>query len=270
MRRLAPCFCFLIGAALPSAVEAQTGEEQARARELFMEGRTHAAAEEWGLALVAFEGSLALVERASTMVSVAGVLVRLERGRDALAMLDRLRGIADPQRDRSHLRAAEELRPRAEEIAAEEAAEPREPEPVLPPDVDVEPVPDTPRPSPSERDLVGELLGPIIVAAAGVLGLGAMGLFIGLREGALSERDALCPDAVCPDVATRVASMAHHADADTWTVATNIAWVSGAVLLTAGAAWGAVVLALGGSSEDVVVVPALGPSYAGAQLGGVF
>ena len=269
MTRLASWLALTIGIALPCAAEAQTGPDQARARALFMEGGAYADAEEWEPALEAFEGSLALVERASTMVAIAGVLVRLERGRDALAMLDRLRESADPRRDAAHLRAGEELRPRAEEIAAQEAlAAPTEPRPVVLPDVDVEPEP--PSSHPSERDLLGELLYPIIVAGAGVVALVAMGVFIGLREGAIAERDALCPDAVCPDIAARDAANAHHADADTWTVATNVAWVSGAVLLTAGAVWGALVLALGGSSEETVVVPALGPSYAGAHLQGTF
>jgi len=89
VRGLAASLVFLSVAALPASSLAQSGDA-ARARALFMEGRRLAGEERWDAALDSFESSLALVERASTMVSIANVLVRLGRGRDALAMLDRL------------------------------------------------------------------------------------------------------------------------------------------------------------------------------------
>lgn len=252
---------WLAGASLASA---QSGEET-RARELFMEGRAHGEAGEWNQALDSFEGSLELVERTSTMVSVANVLVRLGRGRDALAMLDRFDAIAHPRRDRRHIRAARDLRTRAEEIAANE---PVAPEPLPEPVVELDPEP-APEPAPP-RDLVGELIVPIIVAGVGVLSFGAMGLFAALRDGAISERDELCPDQVCPDVAARDRAVGLHGDADTWTTATNVAWVSGAVLLAAGVTWGVLVLVLGEPSPDVALIPTLGPGHAGAVVVGRF
>jgi len=127
--------------------------------------------------------------------------------------------------------------------------------------------PPAPAPPP-ERDVLGDLIGPIVVAGAGALAFGAMGIFIGLRGAALSERDRLCPAQACPDEGARQEALARHADADTFTVATNVAWIGGAALLAVGATWGALALALGGPSDDVALTPALDPTYAGVRLGG--
>lgn len=105
----------LVGPSLAGAQTAPaTAADQAEARRLFDAGRAHADAERWPDAVTAFEGSRALLERASTLFNLASALVRVGRALDALETLDALERIADPHRDRALLAGAPDLRARAE------------------------------------------------------------------------------------------------------------------------------------------------------------
>ncbi len=98
--------------ALPVAAQEDASDATfARARELFVEGVELTRQDRWGEALVYFQRSLALVERPNTIFNVAGILVRLGRGREAVEHYER------------YLRAAPADDPdRAAALAALEAA----------------------------------------------------------------------------------------------------------------------------------------------------
>lgn len=258
--------------AAPTAA-AQSRDDTAAARADWERGRALAGEGDWAGARDAFEASLARVERASTLISLATAEVHLGHGRAALAALDRLAEIAHPRRDRAHLRAAEQLRPRAEELAAAEAAAEAapppapEPEPVAPPPPEPEPA----APEGANDDFLAALAPGLAIAGIGVLTfIGAAATFA-VRQDALAARDARCPGAVCPTGADREAALAHHADAATLTDATNALLAVGLVAVAAGGALVAVGLAMGPSeAAPVSVAPVVGPSGAGLHVAGRF
>ncbi len=88
-------------AAPPEAAETASAEVMSRARELFGQGVELTRQDRWGEALVYFRRSLALVERANTLFNIAGILVRLGRGREAVEHYQRYLRVApadDPDR----------------------------------------------------------------------------------------------------------------------------------------------------------------------------
>lgn len=83
------------------AAEAASAEVMSRARELFGQGVELTRQDRWGEALVYFRRSLALVERPNTLFNIAGILVRLGRGREAVEHYQRYLRVApadDPDR----------------------------------------------------------------------------------------------------------------------------------------------------------------------------
>lgn len=122
MRRLVAACALAVAFASASALAQPTAPQvpapspnvQRDARSLFEQGRAHAAAEHWVEALEAFQASLVLTERPSTLFNIAAALVRLGRAREALETLDRFDALADPRRDATLLVDAAELRRTAE------------------------------------------------------------------------------------------------------------------------------------------------------------
>ncbi|MEZ4338353.1 MAG: hypothetical protein R3B82_17160 [Sandaracinaceae bacterium] len=116
-----------------------------------------------------------------------------------------------------------------------------EPEPEPEPVAEPEPEPE-PEPAPEERaaggsdDVLATVIPGAVVAGVGVIAFVASAVTFSLREDALSARDALCPDAVCPTVADREEALAQHADASTYTDATNALLVVGLVAVAGGGA----------------------------------
>ncbi len=70
-----------------------------RARELFQQGVGLSRAERWAEALAAFQQSLALVERPSTLLNIATALQRLGRSRECIAAVDRYLAVSDATAD---------------------------------------------------------------------------------------------------------------------------------------------------------------------------
>ena len=90
--------------------------------------------------------------------------------------------------------------------------------------------------------------------AAGGAALVVAGVFAALRADALAARDRACDAAGCDPIARD-----HHDAYRDWTVATNVAWITGAAAVAAGGAW------LGASLVRRRAVPlaAVAPGYAG-------
>ncbi|MCB9595199.1 MAG: tetratricopeptide repeat protein [Sandaracinaceae bacterium] len=111
LRRLAAGLFTAVVCLAPLRVAAQEEREPeasvepsdttARAREYFGQGVELTRQDRWGEALVYFRRSLALVERPNTLFNIAGILVRLGRGRDAVEHYERYLRVApedDPDR----------------------------------------------------------------------------------------------------------------------------------------------------------------------------
>lgn len=245
-------------AGLPGVALAQSDADVEQARQLWAEGRDLAEQGEWEAALDRFERSAALVDRASTVVSIANAAVRLERPERAIEALDHLAEIADPEDDAQLLEAGAQLRAVAEEQLA--ARPPPEPEPVLAPQPDPEPAPA------GEADVLGAVLGPSIVLGAGVIAFVIAGGLFAAREDAIARREELCPDMLCPSVAVAEQAEAHHASADELTTGTNAAIVIGSLAAAAGATWLVLVLALDeGGATEVAVRPLPGGGTLGLE-----
>ncbi|MCB9594241.1 MAG: hypothetical protein H6719_16025 [Sandaracinaceae bacterium] len=263
----------LLALLAPTPGAAQSRADVAQARAAWQRGRGLAEAGDWQGARDAFAESLALVPRASTLISLATAEVQLEHGREALAALDELERIADPRRDRAHLDSAAQLRPRAEALA-EAQAEP-EPEPVVEPEPEPEPIVE-PEPEPEPEEATASGGDALVGAGIAIAGVGALSLIGGvvtfaLREDALSQRDALCPGAVCATEADRVEALDRHASAATLNDSTNALVAVGLVALAGGAALFAVGLVLDpGDGDDVAVAPYFGPGGAGLAMEGRF
>jgi hypothetical protein len=98
------------------------------------------------------------------------------------------------------------------------------------------------------------LVGPAVTLAAGGAALVVAGVFAALRADALTARDGACDATGCDPVARD-----HHDAYRGWTVATNVAWIAGAVTVAAGGAW------LGASlvRRRAVALATVAPGYAG-------
>ncbi len=96
------------------------------ARELFDAGVAASGDERWAEARDYFESSLALAEKAATLLNLAVAEVKLGRGRDALRTLDRFDRMADPAQHPAMIERSRVLR----KLAAQAAV--TEPEPPLP------------------------------------------------------------------------------------------------------------------------------------------
>lgn len=246
VRRLA-AFCLSLWL-VPAAASAQSAAQTREARDLWREGRSLAEQGDWEAALDRFERSFALVERASTALSIATAAVQLERPERALSALDDLERVADPERDAEHLEAGVLVRQHAEEqIATRPPPEPVEPvEPIDP----VTPVEAGPPPEDEPGDSFGPFIGPTAVGGAALITFAvAIGTFVA-RQDALSERDALCPSQLCPDEAARQAALDRHADAETFNTATNATVIAGAILAAGAATWLVLAITLDGGGDD--------------------
>ncbi|MGE0791880.1 MAG: hypothetical protein AB7S26_39770 [Sandaracinaceae bacterium] len=253
----------LLGLACASSIaivvpaHAQRPPDERQARSLWAEGRALADDGDLEGALDRFERSFALVERASTALSIATVAVRLDRPERALAALDDLERIADPDRDAEHLEAGRRVREAA--LAAIAARPPAEPEPTPEPEPGPPPEPVTA----SARDPWVPLIGPIALLGAGVATfIAAIATFV-VRGDQLGQRDALCPQQICATEADRTRALALHADADTLNTATNVLDVVGAVLLAGGATWLVLELTLDRDEGDAQVALTLQPGGLG-------
>jgi hypothetical protein len=89
---------------------APTAEQVSEARRLFEKGLTLAEWERWEESLAAFRRSADLVPRPSTSYNIANALYRLDRPAEGLVELDRLRVMAETQRDAETLRREANLR----------------------------------------------------------------------------------------------------------------------------------------------------------------
>jgi hypothetical protein len=105
----------------------------------------------------------------------------------------------------------------------------------------------------------------------GAASLAAAGVFFLLRNGALDERDRLCgggtEDDPCTvrDVATRSLVVASEDRAETFNVATNVAWSVGAAAIAGGFTWWLVARRRGSREQATTVL--LAPGSDGFQLG---
>lgn len=125
-------------------------------------------------------------------------------------------------------------------------------------------VPVPPREAPSQSSSRGPGVGPWIVMGAGVVGVALSGVLFALREGALSDRDALCVQRSEDDclVAASQSQAAHDAQQSAVTL-TTAAYVSlgvGGAALVGGLLW----RVLGARSEAPVRV-GVAPSERGAM-----
>lgn len=87
-----------------------TQEQTTEARRLFKKGLAFAEWERWEESLAAFRRSAELVPRPSTSYNIANALYRLDRPAEGLVELDRLRVMAETQRDAETLRREANLR----------------------------------------------------------------------------------------------------------------------------------------------------------------
>lgn len=126
------------------------------------------------------------------------------------------------------------------------------------------------RPAPASSR-AGAGAGPWVVMGVGAASLAAAGVFFLLRNDALDERDRLCgggtEDDPCTvrDVATRSLVVASEDRAETFNIATNVAWSVGAAAIAGGFTWW-LVARLRGSPEQTTTV-LLAPSSNGLQFG---
>lgn len=102
-----------------AAAQQDTAGDSQQARRLFEEGLALAESQRWAEALAAFRHSAELVPRASTSFNIANALYRLDRPADALAELDRYRGMPEVQHDYVALRREAALRALVEDAVAE-------------------------------------------------------------------------------------------------------------------------------------------------------
>ena len=107
--------------------------------------------------------------------------------------------------------------------------------------------PPPPPPPPSEATLAlrrslgwltvqGRGRAPWVVAGVGGAILGAGAVFFGLREAALADRDAACPNARC-NAAGVSAALGHHDRAGTFNTLTNVSIGLGVAAVVVGASW---------------------------------
>ncbi len=240
-------------AASPRA-EAQREE----ARQLWLEGRALTEAGDYEAALDRFERSFDLVERASTALSVATLAVELGRGERALAALDDLERLADPTADAELLASGRTVRARAEALVEAARPPPEDPSPPIAPPLE-EPAPRATDPEPSGG--VEPFLGPIVLGALAAVSLGLdIGAFVA-REDRVAERDALCPNAFCPDDATADRARALHDDASTFTAMANVAGIAAGVLAAAAATWLVIALTTSSEPEASQAYLRLGPGH---------
>ena len=79
--------------------------------------------------------------------------------------------------------------------------------------------------------------GPAATVGAGVaLILASIGTFVA-RDAALSDRDQLCPDAVCPGAGQLELAESRHGEAESLNTATNALLIAGGLVAAGGAAW---------------------------------
>jgi hypothetical protein len=122
------------------------------------------------------------------------------------------------------------------------------------------PLPKTSAPLPPRVQARGLRTAAFVVGGAGVLSLGASGLFFGLRARKISELDKACPNRTCP-------SSAQQDDIDAgrlYTTAANLTLAVGAAAL----AGGVVLLIASGPGKEPAL--SLSPTAGGAQLFGHF
>lgn len=228
---------------------AQSRAETRAARRLWTEGRAAADAGDLQEALARFERSFALVERASTALSIAVVAMELDDPDRALAALDDLERVADPSRDAELLASGARVRAEAEALVAARTPPPA-PQPTP------EPLAAEPVAEPSSRPDAGALAGPLVVLGLGLAAIGAaVGTYIASQD-ALSQRDVLCPGQACSSASDLERAVSLHDEASTLNTASGALDVVGAVLLAGGATWLVLALVL---DDDGDVEVALGP-----------
>ncbi len=127
-------------------------------------------------------------------------------------------------------------------------------------------------PTPPSRPVSGG--GPrldLLVAGSVVGGIGLIGLGVGAGFGAATladasdarESEALCPGGVCSEAGWQVVQ-----DAETKATISTALLVTGAIATAAGGTLVVLSVVLDPAPTDVVVVPAIGPGFAGVVMGG--
>lgn len=119
------CLGLTLGALAPTTARAQTRAELAEARELFTQGLAAAREAQWVEARDYFERSLAITERASTLLNLASALAETGSLRDAARRYERFLEIARG-RDARHRgeaqRALDRVRERTPRLALDASA----------------------------------------------------------------------------------------------------------------------------------------------------